>query len=394
MRQAITATRRAIVLAAAALLAAPALSNAQDSSVRIGYAISRSGIFAAGAQEAQEPFFTLWAEQVNAAGGLNVKGVRRKVELVGYDDRSDTETAIRTYEKLISQDKVDLVLPPWGTHQNLAVAPLLNKRGYPVLIPTAISNKLVDMKLPYVFIPLQQAGPMMSALVDMLDSLKIKTVAVAYMDDQFGLECKDSLLPLLKKKGIDAVEVKSYPLGVKDLSPMLRSMKSKTPEAFLGITYPGDTLLVTAQSKEIGFTPKVFYTGVGTAFPVFRDRMGPVAENVMGMGSWNHKVGPGAKDFFELVRKRYQREPDRWASAHTWASLQILQQTIEKVGLDRKAIRDYIAANSFDTVIGPVRFNGSQDVSTPGMVMQWQKGEFEIVWPKDRATAPAVVPKT
>src|SRR5262249_7028843 len=158
-----------------------------------------------------------------------------------------------------------------------------------------------------------------------LDSLKIKTAAVAYMDDQFGLECKDALLPLLKKKGIEAVEVKSYPLGVKDLSPMLRSMKSKAPQAFLGITYPGDTFLVTGQSKEIGFAPKVFYTGVGTAFPVFRDRMGSAAENVMGMGSWNQKVGPGAKAFFDLVGKRYQKEPDRWASAHTWASLQILQ---------------------------------------------------------------------
>ena len=87
------------------------------------------------------------------------------------------------------------------------------------------------------------------------------------------------------------------------------------------------------------------------------------------------------------------REPDRWASPVTYASLQILQQAIEKVGLDRKAMRDYIAATEFKTIIGPIRFKGSENVSTPGTIGQWQKGEFEVVWPKDRATAMPVFPK-
>ncbi len=388
--------RRALFLGALALSATvftSAPTFAQDKPIRIGYAISRTGIFAAAAQSAQEPYYVLWAEKVNADGGLSVKGVKRKVELMGFDDRSDSETAIRTYQKLITEDKVDLVLPPWGTHMNFAVAPLVNKMGYPIITPTAISDKLVGLKLPHVFIALQQAAPMMTALVDMLDSLKVKTVVVANMDDQFGLECTNALEPLLKKKGIQILEKKSYPLDVKDLSPMLRSMKAKNPDAFIGITYPGDAFLVTGQAKEIGFAPKVFYTGVGTAFPIFRDRMGPAAENVMGMGSWNQKTGPQAKAFFETAKARYKTEPDRWASAHTWASLQIMQQAVDKVGLDRKAIRDYIASTQFDTVIGPVKFNGSEDVTTPGMVLQWQKGEFEVVWPRDRATAEIVFPK-
>ena len=88
---------------AAALLAsvlAPALAPAlaQDAPVRIGYAIARSGPWAAGAQVTQEPNYILWADQVNAAGGLSVKGKKRKVELVGFDDRSDAETVVRTYQ--------------------------------------------------------------------------------------------------------------------------------------------------------------------------------------------------------------------------------------------------------------------------------------------------------
>jgi branched-chain amino acid transport system substrate-binding protein len=373
-------------------LAAPAPTD--EPPIRIGYAISRTGPFAPGAQVTQEPNYLLWADQVNAAGGIAVKGgKKRKVELIGYDDRSDVETTVRTYEKLMGSDKVDLILPPWGSGTNFAVAPLANKYGYPMLAPTALSRKLIDMKLPYFFALLQQPDRMMGALVDFLVDKKVKTVAVVYMDDLFGLENVNALLPLLKAKGIQIAEKASYPLGVKDLSPTLKAIKAKNVDAFLGITYPPDTILVSKQSKEIGFAPKVFYSSVGTAFPLYKEVMGSAAENVMGMGSWNSKSSPAAKAYFQAHVKKFNKEPDRWASGHAWAGLQIMQQAIEKVGLDRKAIRDYLAATEFQTVVGPIRFEGSENITTPGTIGQWEKGEFEVVWPKDRATASPVFPK-
>ena len=133
------ATTSFIMRAALGVLAAAALAPAfaQDAPVRIGYAISRTGPFAPGAQVSQEPNYIMWAEQVNAAGGLNVKGKKRKVELIGFDDRSEVETMVRTYEKLMTSDKVDLILPPWGTGMNFAVMPLAQRHGYPMLAPTA-----------------------------------------------------------------------------------------------------------------------------------------------------------------------------------------------------------------------------------------------------------------
>jgi branched-chain amino acid transport system substrate-binding protein len=90
---------------------------------------------------------------------------------------------------------------------------------------------------------------------------------------------------------------------------------------------------------------------------------------------------------------RWKKEPDRWASAHAWAGLQILQQAVDKAGLDRKALRDYIAANEFTTVIGKIRFKGGENISTPGVVSQWSGGEFEVVWPPQLATGPSLFPK-
>jgi branched-chain amino acid transport system substrate-binding protein len=113
----------------------------------------------------------------------------------------------------------------------------------------------------------------------------------------------------------------------------------------------------------------------------------------MGLGTWNPKTSPAGKSYFDAHVKRWNKEPDRWASAHAWAGLQILEQAVAKVGLDRKALRDYIAANEFDTIIGKIRFKNGENVATPGVVSQWSSGEFEVVWPPDRATGPALFPK-
>lgn len=388
--------RRTVVAALAAVaITLPVAGTAQASEepVRIGYTMSRTGPYAGGAQVSQEPNYILWAEQINAAGGLDVKGVKRKVELIAYDDRSEIETAVRTYQKLMGSDKVDLILPPWGSAMNFAIAPIANRYGYPFLAPTALSRKLVDMKLPYFFSLLQQPDKMMDSLADMLAANNIKTVATVYMDDLFGIENVAALRTALKAKNIQLVEDKSYPLGVKDLSSVLKAIKAKNPDAFIGITYPPDTLLVSSQSREIEFNPKIFYASVGTAFPLYKQRIGANTEGVTGMGSWNAKLTPAAKAYFEAHTAHAKKEPDRWASGHAWAGLEIMQQAVAKVGLDRKAMRDYIAGNEFDTILGKIHFKDGENASIPGTVSQWQGDEFEVVWPKDRATANLVVPK-
>ncbi|HMN94723.1 MAG TPA: amino acid ABC transporter substrate-binding protein [Hydrogenophaga sp.] len=387
----VQANRRLIIKGAAVSVGAMSVAPhllAQAAPVRIGYTMARTGPWTGGAQTSQEPNYLLWAEQQNAAGGLDIKGVRRRIELISSDDRSDVETCVRTYQKLMASDRVDLVLPPWGSNANFAVAPLANRLGYPFLAPTALSRRLAEMKLPYFFLLLQQPAPMTNALVDMLKANGCKTLACIYVDDLFGLENYAALKVALQGSGIQMVEDKSYPGGVKDLSPVLRSIKDKNPDAFVGFTYPPDTILASRQAKEIGFNPKFFYASVGTAFPLYKNVMTPAgAEGVLGMGSWNSKSSPGAKAYFDAHVASQKKEPDRWASGACWAGLEILTNAVKQVGLDRKAIRDYVAGNTHKTIIGDIRFNGSENVGTPGSVGQWQNGEFEVVWPRSMATA-------
>jgi branched-chain amino acid transport system substrate-binding protein len=367
--------------------------------IRIGFTLSATGPYAVGAGITQRPNYDLWLEQVNAKGGLTVAGGgKRPIQFVDHDDRSEIETAVRLYEKMITDDKVDLVLPPWGTAANFAVAPIANKHGYPMIGPTVGSLKLKDLNLPYFYAILAQPDAMMLSLANFLKDAKrqhkLNKVAVINVNDLFGIEHHGALMPLLKEGDFDVVEVKSYPLGVKDLSDVLKGIKAKNAEILIGLTYPPDTILATTQAKAVDYHPAIFYTAVGTAFPFYRDRFKGGAEGVMGVGAWNPKVNfPGAKPYYDAHVAKHKKEPDRWASAFAWASLQILEESIATVGLDRAKIKAHIDATEFTTVVGPVKFAKGVNATTPGMVGQWQKNEFEVVWPPERATAKAVVPK-
>lgn len=385
------------VAATAAYL--PRRARAQAGPVRIGYTLSATGPYAVGAGITQAPNYQLWADQVNAKGGLQVAGQgRRPIQFVQHDDRSEIEAAVRLYERLITEDKVDLLLPPWGTAMNFAVAPVANKHGYPLIGPTVGSLKLKDLGLPYFYAVLAQPDAMMQSLATFLADVKGKQkldrVGVIHVADLFGLEHQGALMPLLKEGGFEVVETKGYPLGVKDLSDVIKGMKAKNVEIFVALSYPPDTILATTQAKANDFNPAIFYTAVGTAFPFFRDRLKESAEGVMGVGAWNPKVPyPGAKEYFDAHVAKHQKEPDRWASAFAYATLQILETSVGAVGLDRAKIKAHLDATEFSTVVGPVKFVRGVNTATPGMVGQWQRGEFEVVWPADRSTAKAIVPK-
>jgi ABC-type branched-subunit amino acid transport system substrate-binding protein len=277
-----------------------------DQAIRIGYTLSATGPYSVGAGITQGTGYALWLDQVNAKGGLAVKdGGRRPIEYVTIDDRSEIETAVRYYEKLMGDDKVDLILPPWGTAMNFAVAPIANKYGYPMIGPTVSSNKLKELSFPYFYAILQQPDACMGAFTAFLRDLKgqgkVSKIGVAYVNDLFGIEMHASLTTALKDTGLDVVDTKSYPLGVKDLSPVLKGFKVAGVDVFLGLTYPPDNMLAASQAKEVDFNPPVYLSAVGTAFPFYRDRF-KGAEGVSGIAGWNPKMKyAGAREYYDAT---------------------------------------------------------------------------------------------
>lgn len=376
------------------------LAEAQTA-VKIGYAISRTGPGAGGVAVTTLPNYEMWVKEVNAAGGLKLGDKRVPIEVVEYDDRSSAEEAARALERLITQDKVDFILPPWGTGLNLAIGPILNKAGYPHLAATAVTDRAPELakRWPNSFWLLGTSTGAANTLVELLVKLRGEgkigdTVAMVSIADGFGIDLSGAARPALTKAKFKLVYDKSYPVGTQDLSPIINDVKGLNPDVFIAFSYPPDTLGITEQSRIAGFNPKIFYTGVGTAFPLFKQKFGANAEGVMGIGGWSGD-SPAIKDY--LARHKASAkgaEPDRWASAVTYASLQMLQQAIERVGkIDRAAVIKDLQTGTFDTVIGKVKMENNMPTRF-WWVGQWQDGEFYGVGPSTNEGARApILPK-
>jgi branched-chain amino acid transport system substrate-binding protein len=365
----------------------------------IGQAISLSGPFAGGVQIAGGKIYELWVDEVNKNGGIYVKeyGKKLPVELKRYDDKSDIGTMTNLLEKLILDDKVDFVFPPWGTAMLFAAAPIANKYGYILIGGPGGALKLKELNLPYFFQVLNFSETQAPALADIFKEVGVKSAAVVYRGDLHGIEYKDGFVPQFKKRGIEVKMSKSYPPGIKDLSPILKEAKSLDVDAFVAACYPDGGMLLTSQSLELGINFNAFFLTVLPFSPnLFRDNFGVnVVEGVMGGGAWNAKTSPGARQLVEKYKARFKVEPDYWGGLYYWSSLQDFQQAIEKAGtLNQKKIRDIMATQKFNTALGPFWYDKNRYfVNHPGEIGQWQKGVFEVIDPGKRRTAPPEYPK-
>jgi branched-chain amino acid transport system substrate-binding protein len=390
-----------LACAAAALAAAVGFgsgADAQDApkSIKIGYAISLSGVGAPGAGLTTLPNYRLWVKEINDAGGIFLKKYNKKVpiEVTEYDDTSKNEDLVRLTEKLMAVDKVDLVLTPWSTGSNFAVAPTYAKYGYPQVTGTAGSDKMEEMvaKFPTLFFFLAKNADQSNALVDLMADAKKQgkindKVAVLIVQAPFGQEYIASLKPALAAAGFKISYEAVYPFPPKDLSTQINAAKASGADSFIALSYPPDTMMITEQSLAAGFKPKVQFVGVGGAFPTYKAKFGDKIEGIFSLGGWD-PGGPGMQDWF----KRHTaftggKEPDRWASAATYAGLQALQQAIERVGeIDRAKILAELKTGTFKTIAGELKLAGNRDAQA-WLIGQWQGGEFYAVAPASRAGA-------
>ena len=394
-------TRRHAValLAAASCLVAGASAQAQNS-IKIGYAISKTGPNTGGASITTLPNYQLWVKDVNAAGGIMLSGKRVPVEIVEYDDRSNSEEAVKAVERLATQDKVDFILLALGhraqprRRADHEPPRLSASRSHDQDRPGAGAGQELANASFWLGLPSDISTSFVDVLTKMKGEGKIgANVAMIGVSDQFGIELSTAARNALKKAGFNLVYDKSYPAGTQDVQPLLKDAMAANPDTFIAFSYPPDTLGVTDTAKVLNFNPKVFFVGVGTAFPVYKQRFGENANGVMGIGGWNAD-SPALKDYFKRHTEAVGREPDRWASPITYASLQALQQAIEKVGkIDRDAVIKELQTGTFDTIIGKVKLEGGllKDVWGVG---QWQNGEFYGVAPVTKEGArPVIAPK-
>lgn len=386
----------------AASASPPVTASQERKTLRVGVAISKSGPYAAAAMSIVYPNYVLWVRDVNEAGGLQLSDGIYTVELIEYDDQSNPEEAIRALRRLADQDKVDLLLAPYGTAINLAAAPTFHELGYPHLSVTNVSDKSLELVRRWpTYFTFGTSSHFAQAVIALLERLASdgqigRRAALIYVDDEFGLELSRALRTGLVERGFDLLYDEGYPLGTGDFQPLVQVIRERGPDALLACTYPLDALALPQAAMLLDFNPPVYFSAVGPAMPLFRDQYGDNAEGVMGIGGIDPDA-PGLAEYYQRHKAVTGQEPDRGASTLVYASLQVLQQALQRVGrVDRAALVREIATGSFETIIGTVRFQ--DNLFYPAwQIGQWQRVgdslEFLAIWTPEAAAAAPLVPK-
>lgn len=382
----------------ALLVVFPLAAHSKDKIV-IGLATSLSGPLATIRGAGFQPIYEMWVDEVNKAGGIHVKeyGKKLPIEMIIHDDKSDVGTMTRLLEKLIVEDKVDFIFAPCGTASLFAAAAIAEKYGYILIGQEGGAKTLQSLGAKYYFSTLNTDIHQVPVLTKIFKEVGVKRAAITFLADLHGIEYSGTAVPQFELAGIDVAFVKSHSMEIKDMSHLLRAAKAANVDAFLCFTYPAQSILVTRQAMELGYNPKAFFLSVGPYGDFYKHIFGPAGvEGVMGCGAWNEKSSAASKAFSDRYRARYSKDPNYWGGTIFYASLECFGQAITKAGtLDQKKIRDIMATEKFDTVLGKTWWDGMffAHECYPGHIGQWQKGVFEVIDPGGKRTAAPIFPK-
>ncbi len=377
--------------AAPAAGGAPAAGAApKGAPVKIGASVSTTGSNGKTGQYQVEAY-QLWAEQINTRGGL----LGRPVEMVILDDQSDPTVGTKLYEKLINEDKVDLVLGPYSSGVTQAVSTVTEKYKYPLLSAGASASDIWKRNYKYVFGVYSVAESYFYGVIDLAKKSGYQTIAIVNEDTVFPKATAAGTAEYARKQGMRIVFQEQYPTKVTDLSSLITKVKAAKPEVLVGGSYQPDSVLLTRQAKELDLNVKMLGFSVGAAMPEFGEGLGKDADFVFGPSMWEPSLKTkGNTEFFDTYKKKWNREPD-YHSATGFAGGQILEAAVGKAkSLDREKIREALATLEIETVL-PGKYKvddtGTQTAHIP-VVIQWQGKDKPVIGPDSMANGKPKLP--
>ena len=370
-----------VLAVAVAMLSLPA--DAQGP-IRIGASLSLTGTYAKLGKNQHEGY-QLCIKDLNAKGGL----LGRKAELVTYDDQSLPATAVRLYEKLITEDKVDAVMGPYSSPVTEAAANVTEKYKKVMVTPLAATTSIFKKGRKYIFMVITPAESYLEGLIDTAAKRGLKTVAVINEDTLFSKAAAAGAVELAKKKGMQVVYQEAYPKGNTDFSALLTKVKAANPDVIAAGTYFDDAVALTRQMKELNVNPKMYGVTVGGDLPEFYDVLKQNAEYIYGATQWEHTLPyPGNQEFFDAYKREFNHEPS-YHSAAGYAGCLIYAEAVKRAAsLDADKVREQLLKLETKTMFGEYKVDADGFQTAHKMVtFQWQGEKKVTVWPDDLAQA-------
>jgi branched-chain amino acid transport system substrate-binding protein len=360
--------------------------------IKIGFTVALSGTGAPAGTE-QLRAYEICADWINAQGGLYLRdyGRRIPIKLVYYDDGSDPAKARSLYEKLIVEDKVDLLWAPWGTFIGLAVVPVLDKYNIPVILNThTVSEdtirKLGTKNIFVTFSDHESIGMFFALFAKKLlsDHPELRRIAIIYAETDMSVGHATWTKKVLEDQRIgEIVFYGSYPVGATDVRGLLLRVKESKPDILIAHTYAGDTLVVFPQIREVGLTPKVLILGgVGSTTSAFYTRFdNRTKEGIITWSNWHPDMHPVLKEFFNRYVGKYGYTPMNVQLGAVFVSCFVFKEAVEKAGsLDYNKIRDVLSRERFNTPFGTIWFE-NQIMASPWVIfIQYRDGIAQPIY--------------
>jgi branched-chain amino acid transport system substrate-binding protein len=388
----------ALVLSLAAM---PAL--AADTIV-FGAAISITGKTAKEGEYTRDGY-QFAVDKINEMGGIKVGGKTYQVALKYYDDETKPERSAQLFEKLINEDKVNLLLGPYGSSPTGTAAPIAERYKIPMVEANGSAESIFSKGYKYTFMILSPAKLYLRGIIDVVRSKDpgVKTLAILGENESFSKEVAQGAADYAKEKGMEIVYDELYPSNTQDVSALLTAIKAKNPHIILGSGHLQDSLLIVKQAKDLNVSPRAIGFSVGPSSPEFRTNLGKSADYVFGATQWTEALGYSGDDpwktpkafgdAFRVKHPTYKSIP--YQVAESAVAVIAYQRAIEKAGtIEPTKVRDALAAIDMMTFYGRVKFDArGVNVYKPMAVEQYQPdGNKYTVAPADVAEKPALYP--
>ena len=391
------------VLVAGALVAATQVSARTDNlaakpPIKIGISLPLTGNFSEPGTAAQRGY-QVWRDLVNKHGGL----LGRKVQLIIRDDASNQNTIVSDYNRLISEDKVDLLLGTFSSLLNLPASAVAEKFHMVYVEPAGGSPAMFSRGFKYLFFAQQATAPhqadLFSNWVRRLPKAKRpKTAAYPTQDDPFTKPVIQGIQDKLEAAGIKTVYSKVYAPDTTDFDTIAAGIKSSGADLVAEGAVFDDGVGIIRSFKKLGYNPRVlFETSAPSESSLFSKAIGVKnTEGIFYAVSWSPsakgKSYPKNQEFLKAYKKQYQGKLPAEDAADAFAAAQVLETAVRKVGkIDQDKIRDYLHSHAVKTILGPLSWDSRGAPRQAFLLAQWQRGKSQIVLPKVIATTKKII---
>jgi branched-chain amino acid transport system substrate-binding protein len=365
----------------------------------IGASVSLTGDFS-DSGKAVERGYQLWADTVNAKGGV----LGRKVQMKIVDDASSPTQVVTNYQNLINKDHVNLTFGPFSTLLTIPASQVAKRYGYAFLAPAGGGPDVFKQKLDNFFFvqpaPTTESGDVFAKFILSLNPAdRPKTAAYAELDDPFSAPIAENIRAKFEAAGIKTVYKQVYPAETQDLSPIMAAIAAKKPDVIVGGTQSDDAYAQVKSLVQLNYNPKFMFLSNGANSPLeFPDKVG--RSNTAGITSsadwFPGSKASGSAAFTAAYIKKYggsaQTVDD--SSAEAYATGQLIQEVAAKTGkIDNATIIKTLHSGTWPTILGELTWNAVGAPTGSYNLVQWQGGKLLPVYPPSVAQAQPVFPK-